>query len=187
MDPSKLVHTLFQIKNTLKELTPKEKTHFGNLLTIQTSDRDLLVGFLNIHSLPSSRKGDLSYLIIDKKYGHIGLNNTGRHWTTPPEDYRTPQIFRGHFMSQQLDSTTAYNIHNSLSGYYQNGGTTSLSTGNIIGRRLESGRDILGLGKCTYQQFRGRWEGYISIITSCRPVPPTAGVCPGSVYDVYAQ
>ena len=52
--------------NTLKELALEEKTHFRNIITRQTTYKDLLVGFLNIHSLPSSRKGEknLTYLIL---------------------------------------------------------------------------------------------------------------------------
>ena len=45
----------------------------------------------------------------DNFFDHIGLADTGRHWPSLPEDDRIPQRFRGYFMSQQLDTTTAYN------------------------------------------------------------------------------
>ena len=57
---------------------------------------------------------DLSYHMIDKKFDHISLTDTRRHWTSLPEDYAVPQRFHGHFMSLQLDSTTAYNINDFL-------------------------------------------------------------------------
>ena len=88
----------------LKELNSEENTQFGNLLTRQTIDQELLVGFLNIHSLPIlikyGKNFDLSYLIIDNKFYYIGLVDTGRHWSSLSEDDIIPQISRNHFMSQ---------------------------------------------------------------------------------------
>ena len=85
-------------------------------------------------------------------------------------------------MSQQLDVTTAYNFHKYLSVPYQHGDTSSLNTGKLMGRRLQYGRDNQGLGRCSWQQFRGRGETSINIITFYKPVPPAAGWGPGSVY-----
>ena len=118
----------------------------------------------------------------DKKIDHSGIDDIGRHWPYLPEDDRIPQIFCSHFMSQKLDATTAYNCHDSLSGTYQHGGTSSLTTGNLIGRRVESGRETSGSGRWSWQRFRGRWDTSIHIITFYRPVPPEAGGGPGSVY-----
>ena len=87
-------------------------------ITRQTTDKYLLVGFLNINSLPKSRKGeknfDISHLMDKKNIDHIKLANTGRHWPSLPEYDTIPQIFCDHFMSQTIEVTTDYNLHNPL-------------------------------------------------------------------------
>ena len=50
-------------------------------------------------------------------------------------------------------------------------------------KRVESGRDISGLERCTCQRFRGIGEASIHIIPFYRPIPPTSGGGSVSVYD----
>ena len=78
---------------------------------------------------------DLSHIMNNNKFNHVGLADTGIHWKYLPYDNRTPQIFHRHFMSQQLDYASAYNHHGILSGAYQHGRTTSLTTGKLFGRK----------------------------------------------------
>ena len=59
--------------------------------------------------------------MINKKFDHLGLVDTGRYWPSFIDNNRIPQIFRGHVMSYQLDSISAYNHHDLLSGAYQHG------------------------------------------------------------------
>ena len=54
--------------------------------------------------------------MLEKGFDHIGLEDTGRHWKSLPDEYKIPQIFRGHFITQQLDSTTSYKWNDTLSG-----------------------------------------------------------------------
>ena len=71
-------------KNTFKEITKEERFHLGNLLSWQTTEKDLLVGFLNTHFLPISIKGAkkfyLSHIMNNKKFDHIELADTMIHW-----------------------------------------------------------------------------------------------------------
>ena len=85
-------------------------------------------------------------------------------------------------MSQQLDYTTSYNQHDTLSGSYQYGGTLSLSTGNLIVRTIKGGSHFSGLYIWSWQRFRGKVEGSLRIVTIYRPVPPATEVGAGSVY-----
>ena len=82
-----------------------------------------------------------------KKLNHIGLAGAGRHWPSLTEEKRIPQKFHGHFMIQHLDSTKAFNHHESLSGPYQHVGTSNITTVNLIGSRIELGRDNSDLGR----------------------------------------
>ena len=99
-----------------------------------------------------------------------------------PYEDKIPQRFRGNFMSQQLDYTTSYNQHDTLSGSYQYGGTQSLSNGNLIGRTIKGGRYFSGLYRWSWQHFRGKVEASLWIATLYKAVPPTTGVGAGSVY-----
>ena len=92
----------------------------------------------------------------NNKFDHVGLADTGIHWKYLPYENRTPQIFHRHFMSQQLDYASAYNHHGILSGAYQHGRTTSLTTGKLFGRKIDSGRERSALGRWSWKIFRGK-------------------------------
>ena len=59
-------------------------------------------------------------------------------------------------MYQQIYDTTVCNNHDDISRKYQHVGTDSLSTGNIIGRNIESNRGPTGLGRWTLKRFIGQ-------------------------------
>ena len=88
--------------------------------------------------------------MLEKGFDHIGLEDTGLHWKLLTDEDKIPQIFIGHFISQQIDSTTSYNQNDTLAGSYQYGGTLRLSTGNLIGIIIEGGRDLSGLGRWSW-------------------------------------
>ena len=50
-------------------------------------------------------------------------------------------------MSQQLDSNTACNKYDPFLRPFKYGGTASLSTGNITGRKIALVKDLSGLGR----------------------------------------
>lgn len=49
-------------KTTLKELIKEEQDHFGEKLNPNEPKKEILLGFINIHTLPESFKGE-KYLI----------------------------------------------------------------------------------------------------------------------------
>ena len=120
--------------------------------------------------------------MLEKGFDHIGLADSVRHWPSLPDEDKTPHILREHFVIQQMDSTTSYNSHDILSGSYQYGGTLSLSTGNIVIRRIEGGGYLSGLVRWSWQRFRGKGEASLRIANLYIPVPPATGLGSGSVY-----
>ena len=102
-------------KNSQKELTKEEHTHFGNILISQALENECPIVLLNIQPLPNSRKGeknfDIPHLITDKKFDQLGLTDIRRHCPSLIDDVRIPQIFSFHFMSQQLELISACNQH----------------------------------------------------------------------------
>ena len=55
----------------------KIKKHFGNLLTPNFRERELLSGFINIQSLPKTHRGEDNFYILHLmsylKFDHIGI------------------------------------------------------------------------------------------------------------------
>ena len=82
-------------------------------MTSNCIERELLFDFINVQSPPKTRRGgknfDLTHLMSDMDFDHIGLEETSRYCPSLQYEDRTPQRFRGHFMSQKLDSITACN------------------------------------------------------------------------------
>mmetsp|Transcript_53808 Transcript_53808/g.161028 ORF Transcript_53808/g.161028 Transcript_53808/m.161028 type:complete len:426 (-) Transcript_53808:3458-4735(-) len=167
-----------------KQLTAGELRNFGDPLAWNTTEDELLIGYSNCQLLPPTRTGaknfDQTNLILDYNFDHVGLAETGRYWPLVADDDRLPQRFRSHFLSKKLYCTTACNKHDKVSGSYQLGGTSSLSTGNLVGRIIGANEDSSGLGRWTWQRFRGQGEATTCIVSCYKPVPPNEGS--GSVY-----
>ena len=85
--------------------------------------------------------------MFDLKFDHIVLSETSIHWSFLKEEDRIPQIFRGCFMSHQLDSNTICNEHDTFLGPLKYGITASLSAGNLIGRKIASRKDLSDQGR----------------------------------------
>jgi hypothetical protein len=102
------------------------------------------------------------------------LADTGRNWKKLDGEDRIPNRFRGHFPSRSTKFTFANNRTDPLATAYQHGGTLSLSTGKLVGYSIEAGRDQSGLGRWTWQLFRGKGGSKLRIITCYRPVTGTA-------------
>ena len=86
-------------------------------------------------------------------------------------------------MIQKLESTKAYNHHDSLVGSYKRGVTYPLTIGNIVCRSVGLERDHSGLFRCTWKQFIIKFEASLHIVNLYHPVHPAPVVSPRSVYD----
>jgi hypothetical protein len=173
-------------KGKHKPLNSKEKLHHGDVLRASKELDVLLVAFLNIQTLPEKRWGmknfDLSNLIREYNFGHIGLVEPNQNWYLLQEEDRLRESFCGHFNRGQFTFTSAHNIHDKTSGKYQIGGTVSITTGNLIGR-LDGpgGRDPTGLGRFSWHRMRERGEITLRIMTFYRPCKSGNGTA--SVYS----
>ena len=78
-------------------------------------------------------------------------------------------------MSQKIDSITACNKHEILLVPFKYGGTDSLPTGNIMSRKTSSVRDPFGLGRWSWQKFRGQGNVSQIIPTFYMSVYPAQG------------
>ena len=174
-------------KSKQKELSEYEKKYFRDLLWSNLEENDLLIGFINVQSLPKTRRGSknvyLTRLIYNIEFYHTWIAETRRHCPSLQEEESTPQIFRGHFMIQELDSITIYNKHYPFLGPFQYRWTYSLSTGNITGRKTSSGRYLSGIGRWSWQEFRGKDNASTRIATFYTTVPPAQRWGPGFVYS----
>ena len=77
-----------------------------------------------------------------------------------------------------------YNKYDLLSGSYKLGGTVSLATWNLSGRKIDYVSDTSGIGRWSWKIFRGQCNATLHKDTFYRPVPPNQG---GRMGPVYAQ
>ena len=115
-------------------------------------------------------------------FDHVGLANTDRYWLDIHEKYRTPQIFNWSFMSRQIDTVVACNIHDQLLVSFQYWGTASISMVKLTGRKIKAGKYLSGLGRWTWARFRGQADAALIIWTFYRPLPPAQRGGTGSIY-----
>ena len=162
-----------------KDLSREERKSSGGNLRPNFNKDKLLILFISIPFLLNSRRGgkqfDLTQFITDTSFDHLGLVGTSMHSPPLPDDYRISQIFIGPFMNKKIDVTTAFNHHDSLSIPFQYGGTSSLSTGNIIGRNISCDRYPTGLGRWSSHRFRVQVKDTLRIVSFYCPPSPTQG------------
>lgn len=156
----------------------EEEAFFGDPLNPNRHPHELLIGFSNVQALPAKRSGkknfDLTGFLDDFRFDHFGVADTGRCWGKLNEEDRIPNRFRGHFPSRSTKYTVANNRTDPTSTAYQHGGTLSMTMDKMVGYAIEAGRDPSGLGRWTWQRFRGKGGAKIRIVTCYRPVPGTA-------------
>ena len=69
--------------NSRKELTKEEWKQFRDRLHKNTDKAHILLEYINIQSIPKSitaKQIDLSHLIINSNFDHIGLAEIGRYF-----------------------------------------------------------------------------------------------------------
>ena len=118
------------------------------------------------------------------RFDHVGLSKTSRHWPSLSDEDIITQIFRGHFMRQQLDKRMSRNEHDTFLGTFQYEWTNYLSIGNLIGINNGPGRNPSGLGIWTCKRFRGQGNTYLNIATFYRHIPLAHG---GGTWSVFYQ
>ena len=127
-------------------------------------------------------KFSLTHLMADMVLDHVGLAETSRHWTSLSDENRIPQILRGHFMSQKLDTITTWNEDYPFLGLFQNRGTAYLPTGKLLVRNTGLVRDPSGLGIWAWKRFRGQRNSSLHIANLYRNVPPAHGGVTVSIF-----
>ena len=155
-----------------------EEAFFGDPLKPNRHPHELLIGFSNVQALPAKRSGkknfDLTGFLDDFRFDHFGVADTGRCWSKLDSEDRIPNRFRGHFPSRSTKYTVANNRTDPTASAFQHGGTLSMTMDKMVGYAIEAGRDPSGLGRWTWQLFRGKGGAKIRIVTSYRPVPGSA-------------
>eukprot|EP00957_Ditylum_brightwellii_P046303 3513637-Ditylum_brightwellii.AAC.1 len=101
----------------------------------------------------------------DYNFSRLGMAETNCKWSLLLNEGRFNQRFRGHFRSKQLYATNTYNKHDKISGRHQYGGIASMTMGDFVGFYDGAGRDTSGLGRYTWQTFRGKRGLSVRVLT----------------------
>ena len=115
-------------------------------------------------------------------FDHIGLVETGWHYTYLNENNKIPHRFRGQLMHHQLDAQKAFNLHDKNKGPYQHSDTVSLTISNFIGCRKKFNNYSEGLGRWTWQLFFSQGSANFHKMTLYIPDPPATSGGSASVY-----
>ena len=86
-------------------------------------------------------------------------------------------------MIQKLDSITACNKHASFLCPFQYGGTASLSTRNLTGKKTASIKNPSSIGRCIWKMFVVKGKVSLRIETFYRKIPLAQGIGSGLVYS----
>ena len=126
---------------------------------------------ININNIPESSaspKNNLLYQAINESNpGIIGMSEVGRCWHLLPEKDRWTERARGWWETSK--STVAYNTKDVAPSKYQPGGTILCSRGKACHRNISSGVDTTGLGRWSWQRYRGRHDVSLRVISAYRP------------------
>ena len=118
-----------------------------------------MIAYINVQSLQNKireKTFDLTQLMSEMRFDHIGLDETSRDCTTLSYQDRNPQRFCRHEIIQQMEKIINCNEHKPFLGSLQYIGTAYISTGNITGKNTGSGRDPYGTGIWDCQRFMGQ-------------------------------
>ena len=136
----------------------------------------------NVHGIPESKKCSKSYDMIKTfKEWEIdvwGMSETNIIWHNI--GYHNQWKERMTSLQPHV-SNFAYNRHETLgSDKFLPGGVAQITTKQLAGRIIESGKDNSGLGRWVWQKLQGRFNHMVRIITYYRP-------CNGDTQDVEAS
>ncbi len=163
--------------------TKTKKDYYGDKL-INKEDDELRIAFININGIPATndepKNHRLFEAITESQIDIIGMTEINKCWHRVDEEHKWHNRTRGWWESS--NSTIGYNTKDSASGVFQPGGTLITSINKPAHRIIETGKDPTGLGRWTWQRFRGKQNITLRIVSAYRPcIPSTAG--PNTTYS----
>jgi hypothetical protein len=163
----------------------KMKDFYGNEIDKCGEDTLRFVG-ININNIPESssspKNKQLFQAINESEAGIVGITEVGRCWHLIPEKDRWTERVKGWWENSK--STISYNTKDVAPSKYQPGGTILCSIGRPCHRIIDSGVDKSGLGRWSWQRFRGRHDVTLRVISAYRPCRATG---PNTVYSQQAR
>ena len=160
--------------NTREGLTTRTEIHvedfYGDEIDICGEETLRLVG-ININNIPessvSAKNQQIFQAINESGAGIVGITEVGRCWHLIPEKDRWTERVKGWWENSK--STIAYNAKDVAPSKYQPGGSILCSIGKPCHRIVDSGVDKSGLGRWSWQRFRGKHNVSLRVISAYRP------------------
>jgi hypothetical protein len=182
-------------ENSDEEINPREELprrnnnqvedFYGDELDTCGEETLRLVG-ININNIPESsvspKNQQIFQAINESGAGIVGITEVGRYWNLIPEKDRWTERVKGWWENSK--STIAYNTKDVAPSKYQPGGTILCSIGKPCHRIIESGVDKTGLGRWSWQRFRGKHNVSLRVISAYRPCRAPG---PNTVYAQHSR
>jgi hypothetical protein len=132
----------------------------------------ITVGVWNIGGYPvdgKDQKMERIFQVTDKfGFDVIGLPENNVHWKQIGAEDQLRERVRGWFDYQKIN--IAYFEEYEAAKPYQAGGVSQWATNQMVHRISEVGQDGTGLGRWTWQVFRGKEGRRLRVITAYHPV-----------------
>ena len=126
---------------------------------------------ININNIPESihapKNQHLFQAINNSQADIVGMTEVGRCWHLLKEKEKWTERVKKWWENSK--STIAYNTKDVAPTKYQPGGTILCSIGKTCHRTVSSGVDNTGLGRWSWQRFRGKHNVTLRVISAYRP------------------
>lgn len=158
---------------------------FGHPLQAKHED-DLRIGCWNVNSHPtykhSAKFRDLKDFLLNNDLDIIGMNETNKYWNKFPVEARPWKLYKG--IWESIHTNFNNNINDLTPCKHQPGGTSILSVNRSAHCIESSGRDPSGLGRWSWNIYRGKEGIRLAIVSAYIPVNPSGdeGISPNATY-----
>ena len=137
----------------------------------EKDDSSLRFLHININNIPESihapKNQQLFQAINNSQADIVGMTEIGRCWHLLKENEKWNERVKGWWENSK--STIAYNTKDVAPTKYQPGGNILCSIGRPCHRNISSGVDTTGLGRWSWQRFRGKHNVSLRVISAYRP------------------
>jgi hypothetical protein len=130
--------------------------------------------------------GSLRQWITGQEFDIFGISETNLYWPNVKPEIHLEERISGWWNPTTTRLTYAYNYQDKNMGHRrtrQYGGVAQITTGPVSLKYQAQGRDPSGLGRWTWQWFKGKGRHSLRVITAYRPCRKDES----APFSVYAQ
>ena len=157
---------------------------FGHSPHLKASNSIRIAGW-NVNSFPLSNRSikfqDMIQHLLIQQYDIIAINETNKNWKLVDHEQRPWRTLTGVWQSVHINMQN--NTMDLTADKFQPGGTGIISTNESAHRIMCKGADSTGLGRWSWNKYRGKYRMTLIIVSVYRPVINASGESPNSTWN----